>query len=225
LAATDALLLDFDGPVCSIFADLPARYVADQLREVLIRRSGTELPAEVDRTSDPFDVLSYAATLGAEEARHVEAALRAHEVEAATTAPPTAGAHELIREWHVTGRKLAIVSNNSRTAVNSYLRQHTLTSHVHIVSARTQYDPELLKPNSHLVDRAITQLAVRPHKSTLVGDSTTDITAGRAAKIRTIGYANKAGKVANLSSHGADAVTTSIITLYLAIGGVDGGRP
>ena len=34
LARTRHLLLDFDGPICSIFAGLPAATVADRLRKL-----------------------------------------------------------------------------------------------------------------------------------------------------------------------------------------------
>lgn len=213
LATTNALLLDFDGPICAIFANLPAHHIADQLRGVLADGGHTGLPAEVEKTDDPFDVLTYAATLGADEARYIEAALRAHEVEAAATAPPTPGAHDLIHAWHATGRALAIVSNNSRAAVNAYLRSHDLTAQVHVVSARTEPDPALLKPSPHLIERASTALAIPPAECTLIGDSLTDLHAAHAAHSHAIGYANKPGKAHLFATEHPDAITTSITAL------------
>ncbi|WP_211346890.1 hypothetical protein [Saccharothrix australiensis] len=52
LATTDALFLDFDGPVCSVFAGIPAHLVAAQLRDVLKDGSHTALPLEVEKTDD-----------------------------------------------------------------------------------------------------------------------------------------------------------------------------
>ncbi|WP_158852329.1 HAD family hydrolase [Saccharothrix deserti] len=222
LATTDVLLLDFDGPVCAIFANVPAHYVADQLRNVLADSGHTTLPAEVEKTEDPFDVLTYAAALGTDEARYVEAALRAHEVEAAATAPPTPGAHDFIHAWQATGRKLAIVSNNSQAAVNTYLHRHNLTPLIHTVSARTNSDPTLLKPNAHLVDQAVASVNVRPSRCTLIGDSSSDISAGRATGTRTIGYANKPGKVATLSSPQAHAIVTSMKIPAAILNAADG---
>jgi hypothetical protein len=46
LAETEVLLLDFDGPICSVFAGLPAPVIADRLRRTLSR----PLPAAVDAT-------------------------------------------------------------------------------------------------------------------------------------------------------------------------------
>jgi len=112
LASTEALLLDFDGPICSVFAGFPAHSVADQLRVVLAEGGYTDLPPDVEQTADPFIVLFHAATFGDEEARYVEAAFRALEADAIRSAKPAAGSHDLIRGWKLTGRPLAIVSNN-----------------------------------------------------------------------------------------------------------------
>ena len=116
-ANTEALLLDFDGPICQVFAGIPAPVVADQLRDVLVQAGYTELPDDVRTAADPFDVLFYAAKLGQDEAQHVEAAFRAHEVEAVQSARQTPSSTELVRTWKATGRKLAVVSNNSVAAV------------------------------------------------------------------------------------------------------------
>lgn len=217
LVTTDALLLDFDGPICAIFANLPAHHVAEQLRAVLTEGGTTHLPAVIEKTEDPFDVLAFAATLGADEARYVEAALRAHEADAATTAPATPGAHDLMSTWHSTGRPLAIVSNNSQAAVNTYLHRHGLAELVHTVSARTEADPALLKPNPHLLTQAGDKLAVPLSRCTLVGDSLTDIQSANAAGSRAIGYANKPGKAAAFTAERPSAVTTSITALSHAL--------
>ncbi|MFD1148083.1 HAD family hydrolase [Saccharothrix hoggarensis] len=213
LTTTDALFLDFDGPICSIFANLPAHYVASQLRKVLTDGGHQGLPAEIEKTEDPFDVFSYAATLGTDEARYVEAALRAHEVEAVTTAEPTRGVHDLMDAWHATGRKLAVVSNNSHTAVNAYLHLHDLVHLVHTVSARTEPDPATLKPSPRLLDQAAEALTVPPPKCTLVGDSLTDLRAANTVRARSIGYANKPGKAERFATERPSAITTSMATL------------
>lgn len=192
----EALLLDFDGPVCGVFAGFPAHLVAHQLRGVLADGGHDELPAEVEKAEDPFDVLRYAVTLGPNEARYVEAAMRAHEVDAVATARPTPGAHELIRAWHASGRKLAVVSNNSVAAVEAYLKLHKLMDFVDAVSARVAFALSLLKPNPHLVIQAADELGVASAKCVLVGDSLTDIQAAHAAGAPVIGYANRPDKVA-----------------------------
>jgi HAD superfamily hydrolase (TIGR01549 family) len=217
LANTEALLLDFDGPICSIFAGFPAHLVAHQLRGVLSDGGHANIPPEVEKTDDPFDVFNYAATLGENEARYVEAALRAHEVEAAVTAEPTPGAHDLLRAWYATGRRLAIVSNNSVAAVTTYLNLHDLTALVTCVSARTEANPDLLKPASHLVDQAMALLAIRSKRCTLIGDSSSDIEAAERAGVMSIGYANKTLKIGRLQRATPQVVITDLLTIVNSI--------
>ncbi|WP_216211804.1 HAD family hydrolase [Amycolatopsis aidingensis] len=207
------LLLDFDGPICAVFSGVPAEVVADQLRAVLADGGYTDLPNHVTTATDPFDVLRHAATLGTDEARYVEAAFTAHEIDAITTAAPTPGAEQLMRHWHDSGRPLAIVSNNSEAAVSAYLDLHGLRPAVDYIAARTSSDPTLLKPSTHLVDRAITALSATPADCALLGDSVTDIQAAHAAGVAAIGYANKPGKHAKLTEAGADAVTETLSDL------------
>lgn len=217
LTSTDALLLDFDGPICSVFAGIAAPLVADQLRHVLGEGGYTDLPDDVRSADDPFDVLFYAAKLGQDEARYVEAAFRAHEVEAVQTAQPTPSSTDLIRAWHQTGRPLAVVSNNSVAAVETFVEIHNLRANVDLVSARTSPDVALLKPSPFLVTEAAERLGVTPARCTLVGDSTTDVQAARAAQVTAVGYANKPGKAERLTSAGVDLVVTGMGLLLTAL--------
>ncbi|TWP51557.1 HAD family phosphatase [Lentzea tibetensis] len=217
LADTKTLLLDFDGPICSVFAGFPAPVVAEQLREVLAEGACHDLPFAVQKTDDPFDILTFASTLGSEEARYVEAALRAHEVEAIATAEPTFGAHDLVRAWHSDGRKLAIVSNNSAAAVEEYLHLHGLAPHVSYVSARTEPDPSLLKPSTFLLRQASDALGIAAAECTLVGDSLTDIQAAHDSGVLVIGYANKPGKIELFANRSPIAIVTSIALLLASL--------
>jgi len=51
VSATRHLLLDYDGPICSVFAGLPAHIIAGRLRKLL--GDHTRLPAGIARTPDP----------------------------------------------------------------------------------------------------------------------------------------------------------------------------
>jgi phosphoglycolate phosphatase len=217
LARTEVLLLDFDGPVCDVFAGLPASVVVDQLCVVLADGGYGDPPPEIEKSSDPFDVLKYAATLGETEARYVNAAFTAHEVEAIATAEPTPGAHELIRAWSQGSRSLAIVSNNSTLAVEAYLDLHGVEFYVAHVSARSSADPALLKPSPHLLNEAMTTLGVAAEHVAFVGDSVTDVEAAHAAGIVLIGYANKLNKAERLSAAGSDLIITDILDLLRAV--------
>ncbi|MFC4853650.1 HAD family hydrolase [Actinophytocola glycyrrhizae] len=213
LSETEVLLLDFDGPICSVFAGIPAPVVANQLRGVLAEGGCTDLPEQVRTADDPFDVLFYAATLGREEAKVVEAAFRAHEVEAVQLAEPTPHTIDVMHAWKATGRRLAVVSNNSSAAVDTYLDIHGLRAEVDLVSARVGADVTLLKPSPHLVTDATNRLGSPASRCTLVGDSVTDIEASHAAQVTPIGYANKPGKADRLIAAGAVVVITSTSAL------------
>ncbi|MBB4687401.1 HAD family hydrolase [Amycolatopsis jiangsuensis] len=211
-----ALFLDFDGPVCSVFAGLPATVVADQLRSVLADAGHTDFPGSVATSSDPFAVLKYAASLSEDDARYVEAAFTAHEVEAMTTAETTEGAHELIQAWHASGRPLAIVSNNSAAAISTYLDFHGIRPLVDVVSARENADVGLLKPSPYLLNQAVRALAIPAERCVFVGDSLTDVEAAKAAGVRVIGYANKPGKRERFTRAEADAIT-DVLTELVAV--------
>lgn len=216
LSTTEALLLDFDGPICSVFAGFPAPIVAGQLRDVLTQ-GGHAIPDHVRESTDPFDVLFYAAKLGPDEARFLEATFRAHEVEAVQTAEPTPEAHALIKAWKASGRPLAIVSNNSVAAVETYLNIHNLRQAVDLISARADADISLLKPSPYLVTTAALTFGIMPFSCAFVGDSLTDIEAGEAAGVRSIAYANKPGKRERFISTNPDVILTSLSQLVSTV--------
>jgi phosphoglycolate phosphatase len=214
LAGTHCLLLDFDGPICAIFAGRPARAVVLDLLDVLAAH-GTAVPEPVANAKDPFDVLRYAGTISTELAQRIEAQLRASEIEATRTATATAHATEVISAWRDASRPVAIVSNNSAAAVETYLSDHGIS--VEHVAARTSADPALLKPSPHLITEAIRTLDAQPAACALVGDSLTDITAARLAGVASVGYANKPGKHRTLSDAGADVVIDDMQALAQAV--------
>jgi HAD superfamily hydrolase (TIGR01662 family) len=203
LARAEYLLLDFDGPICALFAAYPAREVVLELTKILMH-SDAPIPNSVAASHDPFDVLRYAATVSPKLAHDVETHLRAREVEAAGSAAATRHADETIAAWRGTGRLVAIISNNSAVSVEAYLRNRGIA--VDVIAARISADPATLKPSPHLIVEAMRELAANPHACALVGDSTTDISAAQRAGVRSIGYANKPGKYDALTAAGADFV-------------------
>ena len=151
IARTRYLLLDFDGPICSIYAGLPAPTVAEKLRQLF----PDELPDDIANTADPIEVFTYAATVSDEMAARVEAEMADLEVAAVPTAEPTPYVHEVIASARESGRIIGVVSNNSLRAVNAYLDRHSLSGGIRLVVARTSHDPTLLKPSPHLINQAV----------------------------------------------------------------------
>src|SRR3984957_21017914 len=213
IARTRYLLLDFDGPICSIFAGLPAPTVAEKLRKLFTG----PLPDEVASTPDPIEVFCYSATVSDEMAARVEAEMADLEVAAVPTADPTPYVHEVIASARDSGRVVGGVSNNSPRAVTAYLDRHGLSDGIRLVVARTSHDPALLKPSPYLIDEAVHVLDAEPAASTLVGDSFTDIEAAHRAGVASIGYANTPGKQERMTELHAGAVIKSMGDLVLAI--------
>lgn len=210
LTDADVLLLDFDGPVCSLFSGYPAHYVASKLRSLLLDIGHYDLPSGLKNSEDPFDIFRHAATLGGYEAQFVEAELRAYEIKAATVARPTPGTHELMTAWHALGKRTAIVSNNSTAAVLSYLQRQNATKLIAVVVGRENSDPSTLKPNKYLVRLAIEKLNAVKQRCVMVGDSTSDVEAAISTGINIVGFANKARKFDELSAAGASCVVSSM---------------
>jgi HAD superfamily hydrolase (TIGR01549 family) len=208
LAGDGPILLDFDGPVCRVFAGYPAAHIAAELRNRLTAE-GITVPAAVAQEDDPLEVLRWTGSLDdARRARQTEDALRSAELAAVASAEPTPFAREVIVAAHEADRRLAIVSNNSAAAIHAYIAAHRLTAYIETVVGRDEADT--MKPEPEPIVRALHQLESRPADAVMIGDSPSDILSARAAGTRSIGYANRPSKTRPLLESGADAVVHSM---------------
>ena len=215
VSRTRHLLLDFDGPICSIYAGLPAATVADRLRKLF--GDHTQLPDDIAHTPDPLEVFAYAATVSEDLAARVETEMTDQELAAVATAAPTPYVHEVVTACQNSGRSVAVVSNNSSRAVHSYLARYGLDDRISLVVARANHDPALLKPSPHLITQAVHALNAGARECALVGDSVTDVEGARLAGVQSIGYANKPGKHERLTAAGAGAIINSLADLALTL--------
>ncbi|SCL39237.1 haloacid dehalogenase superfamily, subfamily IA, variant 3 with third motif having DD or ED/haloacid dehalogenase superfamily, subfamily IA, variant 1 with third motif having Dx(3-4)D or Dx(3-4)E [Micromonospora pallida] len=208
MAGIGAILLDFDGPVCSIFANYPAPKVAAELVDVL-RRRGVDVPPDLASEPDPLEVLRRTGATGDQDAtRAVEDALCAAERRAVETAEPTPYGREVIVAARQAGVPVAVVSNNSADAVTAYLTAHRLAGYVSPVVGRVYAKPARMKPHPEPVLDAVRALGAIPSDCVLIGDSLSDIEGARAAGASVIGYANRPSKEDAFRMAGADAVIT-----------------
>lgn len=200
------VLLDFDGPVCDIFAGISAQTIAGELID-LIEIHGIPVPERNNR--GPHSVLAFAGQISSDLAHEVEQYLEQRELDAAMSATPTPGTTELLNHWSSTGRSIAIVSNNAPAAIERYFAQIGFDNPFPIVG-RDPSDPTLMKPNTHLLVLAIKKLSATPGRAVLIGDSVTDIEAATKAGIASIGYANKPGKKESLLRYSPTAIIESM---------------
>lgn len=216
LRRSPVILLDFDGPVCSVFAGYPAAQIAEELRSLVIDLVD-ELPAGLQGVSSPHDFLTASAEISPELAIHVEDALQTTEIKAVESATPTPGVEEFLAACKNAGRQLAIVSNNTGASVSAYLARTGLTRYAQHIEARDPSDPGLMKPHPYLIEQAAQALRATPVRCTLIGDQTTDVRATKSIGASSIGYANKPGKSADLTAAGADAIIAQISELTEAV--------
>ncbi|HUZ53040.1 MAG TPA: HAD family hydrolase [Streptosporangiaceae bacterium] len=216
IARARYILLDFDGPVCDVYAGLPAPEVARTLREQLAR-DGIVLPEDHQPSDDPLDVFRGTTQLGRQTAAVVQKLLTALEVRAVATAQPTPGTADLIRQARATGRTVAIVSNNSGDAIRAYLAMHGLEHDVALVEGRDGTDAELMKPSPYLVRAAVSRLDTVGARCVFIGDSASDVLAGLVAGVPVIGYAPSPRKARELTDANVRALARSMNDISTAI--------
>jgi beta-phosphoglucomutase-like phosphatase (HAD superfamily) len=212
-----SILLDFDGPVCSIFSNFPAPHVAASLRDV-VAAAGVPIAPEIATATDPLEVLKWSATVGRPAlVRQVEAKLCADEITAARSAAPTPFGRETVIGAFEAGKSVTVVSNNSEGAINTYLARQRLTRYRLPVSGRVYARPDLMKPNPEPILAAAKLANASPANCILIGDSMADIDGARAARVTVIGYANRPEKVDRFTRNGADVVITSMVEVAGAL--------
>ena len=217
LSGKSTILLDFDGPVCSIFSNHPAPDVAASLRNV-IAATGLPVPADIEAQRDPLEVLKWSATLSRPTlVRQVEAQLCAEEITAARTATPTPFGQEVIIGAIEAGKSIAIVSNNSADAIHVYLSRQRLTQYNLPVSGRAYARPDLMKPNPEPILAAAKLANANPADCILIGDSVADIEGAHAAGVPVIAYANRPEKVDRFTNAQSDLVITSMAEVANAL--------
>jgi beta-phosphoglucomutase-like phosphatase (HAD superfamily) len=208
------LLLDFDGPFCTLYAHEPARQVADRLRAILATHNA-EIPTAIATTADPLAVLAHAAAIDPELAEQAEAELTRCELNAVATAQPTGYSHDVITSAREGHRTITIISTCSARAVHAYLDRASLDELVGLVIGRTGNAPDSAGEQK-LVGRALDALSADPATCALVAESASVLASARANGIATIAYA-RTPAVRNLTSAHAEATITSLADLVLRL--------
>lgn len=213
LSSAEVLLVDFDGPICSIFDGYPAPTVARDIRKH-IEDIGIAPHGPIATDEDPMALLPWSSELGVPHVtRLIEDALCDAELRAAETARPTIGVQDMLRAARSRGLPVAIVSNNSARAISRYLRLARLDDLVAFIAGRAYAAPNLMKPHPDVVIRALAWAGVAPRSAVVIGDSVADIDAASAAGTASIGFANRASKYEALTRAGAAVVVDDIATI------------
>jgi phosphoglycolate phosphatase-like HAD superfamily hydrolase len=218
------VLLDFDGPICSLFAGRPAESVARRLRElatVLATELGLPrlLSEELRSSPDPHQVMLGIARQrpGRGVVQRLEAVLTREEIAAAASARPTPYTAALIAALTARGRQVAVVTNNSPLAVERYLRQHQLSGFIGGRVHGRAADFSRLKPHPDAVLRALRSTRTPAERAVMIGDTPSDLGASRAAGVAFLGFAPDESAAARLNSAGAEHVVRSMEEVITAL--------
>lgn len=185
LSGVRAILFDFDGPLCDVFAKISPSSIAHRIQDSLGWQPDFD---------DPLDLLEHLADGDRQILAKVEDEVVASEVEAVNVAPDTSGGRECISACVQAGLEVAIVSNNSASSVSTFLERQGLLNLVSTIVGRAHAEPEKMKPSPWPLRVALEKLAITSAEAMMVGDSVSDIRAARSAGVRMVALANKPGK-------------------------------
>lgn len=111
---------------------------------------------------------------------------------------------------------LAVISVRGQASTQHFLQHTGLDGFFqHVASGQTA---QRSKPMPHQVYWLAEKLGIRPDECLIVGDTTLDIRAGKAAGAQTVGVLSGFGKEAELKSAGADLILQSVAELPEALG-------
>lgn len=209
LARTRWVLLDFDGPVCHLFAGHPSRAIARRLTALLDAQPGGRRLAAGALSKNP-QVILRAVGEGDPEGpavRLLDAALTEEELTAVDSARPTPHTLDLVRAWHAAGCRFAVTTNNSPRAAARYLDGQGLGG----VFGDHYYGrsvPLRLKPDPYCLTEALKALDADPAATTMIGDEPGDVLAAREAGVGFLGFGRRPEKRALLRAAGARLVVS-----------------
>ena len=215
LSQTRYLIFEFDGPICDLSAAMPPD-TAGQLRGFLAAEAGS-LPTAIATTTDPAEILAYAAGVNQGAAAHADAELASIELTAASTATAAGYIHEALAACHDSGRRAAIVSRHSEGAVDDFLARHGLDDQILHVTAIGSYPPGHLQTGPHLIEDTIRALDATPTECALITAWTASIDAARKTGTQAIGYATTPGTSQSLTAAGAACIVQSLADLTLRL--------
>jgi transketolase len=146
--------------------------------------------------------------------RRAASRLTVHELAAAASARLFEGVDPTLRWLRAEGLRIFIVSNNSMAAVGRTLRTNGVAHLVeHVFGREDRFEMEDLKPSAALIDAALRHANSVAQQAVLVGDSPTDMMAGRKAGVLTIGVCTSTARRAELLEAGADHCISSFAEL------------
>ncbi|MFF2504897.1 HAD family hydrolase [Streptomyces sp. NPDC058067] len=219
LVAAQAVLFDFDGPICGLFARNPTAPAAQEIQDLVGAEWG-ELPPSVEKSQDPHGVLHAlrqdmfpeATPTGRRLAtlQRADEVVTRHEWRAIRDADLEPHIKELLKHLSYLGKRMVVVSNNAEEPIKEYLDGKSLLHHFEAVIGRDHDELRKMKPNPHSVLRAVDSLGLAPAACLMVGDQLSDLQAAESAGVPFLGTTKRAQRRAEMRALGAGAVVTTL---------------
>ncbi|WP_165914667.1 HAD family hydrolase [Streptomyces sp. AcE210] len=219
LTAADAVLFDFDGPICSLFARNPTAPAAKEIQD-LVRAEWGELPPSVEQSQDSHGILRALRQDMFEEPspagrrlatlQQAEDVVTQYEWRAIQDADLEPHVEELLGHLSHLGKLMAIVSNNAEEPIRKYLDARGLLRHFETVVGRDHDELRNMKPNPYSVLRAVDMLGLDPASCLMVGDQLSDLHAAESAGVPFLGTTSSGHRQAEMRALDADSVVATL---------------
>nr|WP_206439312.1 HAD family hydrolase [Streptomyces scabichelini] len=230
----DAVLLDFDGPICDLFGPAPTAPIAEEVK-VMAREEWGVLDRAVEDCDDSHGILlrlsdmrdrTSPVPLSRTPLDLAHRIVTRHEYAAVASAEPAPGVEPLLDALLDLGKRLVVVSNNAEGPVWEYLKRRGLQSKFVDVCGRDPHEPRHMKPHPDSLHRALKCLnGLAPSRALMVGDQLTDLAAARTADVRFLGYTGDAERMRDMRRGGADWVVASHAPVVTAARTLVGATP
>ncbi|MGW0824909.1 HAD family hydrolase [Streptomyces sp. NPDC002845] len=227
LSTAQAVLFDFDGPICDLFGTTSTSGIARKVKKMARQQWNTLDPA-VEQCDDSHDILrllsdmvdrSEPSSLDRTPLTTANDIITDFEYVAVNSAEPAQHIHTLLDALLDLDKRLGVVTNNAEGPVRRFLELRELDSKFETVCGRDPHEPRLMKPDPGLVLRALKNLGgMEPAGALMVGDQLTDLSAARSAGVRFLGCTSDDGRAEEMRREGADHVVGSHAPVVRACG-------
>ena len=202
-----AVIFDFDGTLAPL--SLNFDHMREEIEAISGRYVSREELAELHHLYTLELIYTIEARLkekGTRFRREAFEKLCALEVRASQGGHPYPYTKDVLAALREKAMKLGIITRNCLKAVKTVFPG--IERWVDTIVTRD--DTDLVKPNPAHADIVLSKLGVHPHEAILVGDHPTDIMAGRAAKMHTVGVLAGRTQKDTFGEAGADHIVADI---------------